>query len=152
MKTIYKKTEGVFEIFAKIALKVFGSSITFLLAVLVVIVYFITTPFARQSLHDSIYDIILCFTFLGFFIIQKSFNKFNAVLNLKINELVSAHDKASNRLVNIENKTEAELIELSKHYSEIAEESKRSGALHSTQSIEHKLNRERNDEVNREEK
>ena len=145
MKAIYKKTEDIFEIFTKVALKVFGSSITFLLAVLVVIVYFITTPFGRQSLHDSIYNIILCFTFLGFFIIQKSFNKFNAVLNLKINELVSAHDKASNRLVNIENKTEAELIELSKHYSEIAEESKKSGELHTTQSIEHKL-KEKNDE------
>jgi low affinity Fe/Cu permease len=140
MKAIYNKTEGIFEIFAKVALKVFGSSITFLLAVLVVIIYFFTTPFSRQSLHDSIYDIILCFTFLGFFIIQKSFNKFNAALNLKINELVSAHDKASNRLVNIENKTEAELIELSKHYSEIAEDSKKSGELHTTQSIEQKLN------------
>src|SRR5437762_4813117 len=150
MKTIYKKTEGVFEIFAKIALKVFGSSITFLLAVLVVIVYFITTPFARQSLHDSIYDIILCFTFLGFFIIQKSFNKFNTTLNLKINELVSAHDKASNRLVNIEHKSEAELIELSKHYSDIAEESEKSAELHNPQSIEHMLNREKNDEIDKE--
>src|SRR5258708_15084367 len=133
MKAIYKKIESIFEIFTRVALKVFGSSITFILAVLIVNVYFITTPFSRLSLHDSIYDIILCFTFLGFFIIQKSFNKFNAVLNLKINELVSAHDKASNRLVNIENKSEAELIELTKHYSEIAEESKKSGELHTTQ-------------------
>jgi low affinity Fe/Cu permease len=152
MKTIYKRTENIFEIFTGMALKVFGSSITFILAVLVVIIYFSTTPFSRQSLHNSIYDIILCFTFLGFFIIQKSFNKFNAVLNLKINELVSVHDKASNRLVNIENKTEAELIELSKHYSEIAEESKKSGELHTTQSIEQKLSRAKDDSAQKEEK
>jgi len=150
MKAIYKKAEHIFEIFTKVALKVFGSSVIFLLAVLVVIAYFITTPFSRQSFHDSIYDIILCFTFLGFFIIQKSFNKFNAVLNLKINELVSAHDKASNRLVNIEHKSEAELIELSKHYSDIAEESEKSGELRTTQSIEHRLNREKNDETDKE--
>jgi len=142
MKTIYKKTETIFEIFAGMALRVFGSSLTFIVALLVVIIFLSTTPFSRQSLHDSIYNIILCFTFLGFFIIQKSFNKFNASLNLKINELISAHDKASNRLVNIENKSEAELIELSKHYYEIAEESKRSGDLHTTQSIEHKLNKQ----------
>jgi len=142
MKTIYKKTETIFEIFAGMALRVFGSSLTFIVALLVVIIFLSTTPFYRQSLHDSIYNIILCFTFLGFFIIQKSFNKFNASLNLKINELISAHDKASNRLVNIENKSEAELIELSKHYYEIAEESKRSGDLHTTQSIEHKLNKQ----------
>ena len=150
MKAIYKKAEDIFEIFTKIALKVFGSSITFLLAVLIVIAYFITIPFSRQSLHDSIYDVILCFTFLGFFIIQKSFNKFNTALNLKINELVSAHDKASNRLANIENKTEAELIELSKHYSDIAEESEKSGELHTPQSIERMLNREKNDEADKE--
>ena len=141
MKTFYKKTETIFEIFAGMALRVFGSSITFIVALLVVIIFLSTTPFSRQSLHDSIYNIILCFTFLGFFIIQKSFNKFNASLNLKINELISAHDKASNRLVNIESKSEAEMIELSKHYSEIAEESKRSGDLHATQSIEQRLNK-----------
>jgi low affinity Fe/Cu permease len=152
MNTIYKKIEDIFETFAKVALRVFGSSITFLLALVVVIVFLSTTPFSRQSLHDSIYSIILCFTFLGFFIIQKSFNKFNAALNLKINELVSAHDKASNRLVNIEDKSEAELIELSKHYSEIAEESKKSGALHSPQSIEHKLNKSNNNETDKGEK
>lgn len=141
MKTIYIKAENIFEKFTSIALKVFGSSITFIIAVILVVIYFITTPFYKQSFHDSIYSIILCFTFLGFFIIQKSFNKFNAVLNLKINELVSTHDKASNRLVNIENKSEAELVEMTKHYTEIAEESAKSGDLHTTQSIEHILDR-----------
>jgi low affinity Fe/Cu permease len=145
MKTIYKKAEFIFETFAKLALKAFGSSIAFILAVLVVIVFLAATPFSRQSLHDSIYNVILCFTFLGFFIIQKSFNKFNAVLNLKINELVSAHDKASNRLVNIEDKSETELIELTKHYSDIAEESKKSGELHTAQSIEHRLGSQKAD-------
>ena len=151
MEAIYKKIENTFEAFAKVALRVFGSSITFLFAIVIVIVFLSTTPFSRQSLHDSIYSIILSFTFLGFFIIQKSLNKFNAAINLKINELVSAHDKASNRLVNIEDKSEAEIIELSKHYTEIAEESKQSGALHSPKSIEHKLNKGKN-EANKEEK
>jgi low affinity Fe/Cu permease len=152
MKTIYKSTENVFEKFSEAALKVFGSSITFILAIIIVIVYISSTPFARQSFHNSIYDIILCFTFLGFFIIQKTFNKYNTALNLKINELVSAHDKASNRLVNIEKKTEAELEELNKHYSEIAEESEKTGALQTAKSIEHILDRQRDDAANKGEK
>ena len=42
----------------------------------------------------------------------------------------------------MEPKSEAELIELSKHYSDTAEESEKSGELHTPQSIEHMLNRE----------
>ena len=145
MKTIYKKTENIFEKFSEAALKVFGSSITFILAVIVVIIYLGSTPFAKQSFHNSIYDIILCFTFLGFFIIQKTFNKYNTALNLKINELVSAHDKASNHLVNIERKTGAELEELSKHYSKIAEEAADAGTMQTTKPIEHILNRQKED-------
>lgn len=152
MKAIYKKTENIFEKFSSTALKVFGSPITFILAVIVVIIYFISTPFSRQSFHNSIYDIILCFTFLGFFIIQKTFNKYNTALNLKINELVSAHDKASNRLVDIEKKTEAELVELSRHYSEIAEESEKTGALNTAKSIEHILDRQKDDTKGKEKK
>ena len=152
MKTIYKKTENIFEKFSEAALKVFGSSITFILAVVIVVVYLATTPFSRQPFHDSIYDIILCFTFLGFFIIQKTFNKYNTALNLKINELVSAHDKASNRLVNIEKKTEAELEELAKHYSEIAEESEKAGVLQTAKSIEHILDRQKEDEQDKNKK
>ena len=152
MKAIYKKTENIFEKFSEAALKVFGSSITFIFAVIIVITYFFSTPFARQSFHNSIYDIILCFTFLGFFIIQKTFNKYNTALNLKINELVSAHEKASNRLVNIEKKTEAELEELSRHYSEIAEESEKAGALRTEKSIEHILDRQKDDEAGKDKK
>jgi len=151
MKTFYKKIENGFEKFSEAALKVFGSSITFILAVVIVIVYLASLPFSQQSFHSSVYDIILCFTFLGFFIIQKIFNKHNRAINLKINELVSAHDKASNRLVNIEKKTEAELAELSKHYSKIAEESADAGTMQTTKSIEHMLDRQK-DEENRNKK
>lgn len=151
MKNIYKKTEFVFENFSSAALKVFGSSITFLLAVIVVIIYLISTPFYKQSFHDSIYDIILCFTFLGFFIIQKTFNKYNAAINLKINELLSTHEFASNRLVNIEKKSEAELHELTKHYSELGDEAEKDGTLHTAKSIEHMLDRKKEEEMDKEE-
>jgi low affinity Fe/Cu permease len=145
MKSIYKHTENIFEKFSEAALKVFGSSITFIVAVILVIIYFISTPFVHQSFHNSLYDVILCFTFLGFFIIQKTFNKSNTAMNLKINELLSAHETASNRLVNIEKKTEAELVELTKHYTEIAEESEKEGALQAAKSIEHVLEKRKDE-------
>ena len=145
MKRFYHKSESLFEKFAEGASKVFGNSLTFMVAVILVIVYLASTPFTIQSFHNSIYDIILCFTFLGFFIIQKSINKYNRALNLKINELVSTHDNASNRMVNIETLTEAELHELGKHYIKIADESAKSGELHTPTSIEQIMERELDD-------
>jgi low affinity Fe/Cu permease len=116
MKSTYNKLETGFDKFVNLALKVYGNSVTFLLAVIAVIVFLTDRVFYHQSLHDIIRDIIMCVTFLSFFIIQKAFNKYTAAIHLKINELVSAHDKASNELINVENKTEAELKDLAKKH------------------------------------
>ncbi len=150
MNKLYHKSERLFEKFAEGALRVFGNSVTFMVAVILVIIYLVSTPFTDQSFHNSIYDIILCFTFLGFFIIQKSFNKYSRGMNLKVNELVSSNDHASNRMVNIETKTEAEMQELGKHYTMIADESAKSGELQITKSIEQILERQ-NDEASKNE-
>ena len=77
-----------------------------------------------MGIHDILRDIILGITFLSLFIIQKSFNRFSASLHLKVNELVSSHEPASNAVINTEAKTEYELNELSKEYSRLAEDSK----------------------------
>ena len=69
-------------------------------------------------------DIIFGVTFLSLFIIQKSFNRFSASLHLKLNELISSHDTASNAVLNAEIKTEKEITELTKEYSELAEQIK----------------------------
>lgn len=106
MKSLYRLLERIFENFSTAAIKVLGNSITFLIAVILVIVYLATQHVYNENFHDVIYDIILCVTFLGFFIIQKSFNKYSTALHLKMNELLAAHEQASNHMVNIENKTE----------------------------------------------
>lgn len=66
-------------------------------------------------------DMILGVTFLSLFIIQKSFNRFSASLHLKVNELVASHEPASNSVINLDEKTEAEITELSREYAELAE-------------------------------
>jgi low affinity Fe/Cu permease len=65
--------------------------------------------------------------FLSLFIIQKSFNRFSASLHLKVNELLASQEPAKNAVINAEDKTEHELTELSKEYTELAEQAKELG-------------------------
>jgi low affinity Fe/Cu permease len=136
MKVIHNKIESLFEKLTSIAIKIFGSAIGFLIALTMVLVYISSPKFYKQDFHGIILDVIYCITFLGFFIIQKSFNRFSTALHLKMNELVAAHDKASNRMVNIEQKTEQELNELAKHYSDLSEIATNGDDIHAAHSIE----------------
>ena len=140
MKTFYHQMEKSFEKLTEAIIKVYGNSVTFIIALTLVIIYLSSTRFYKQDFHDCIRDIILCITFLSFFIIQKVFNKYSTVVHLKMNELVASHDKASNRMVNIEGKTEKELDELAKHYSDLAQIAVSTDNIHATHSIEHVLN------------
>jgi len=53
------------------------------------------------------------------FLIQKSQNKESIAVQLKLNELVAAHEFASNRLVDVEDMTEEELKIIQKYYSKL---------------------------------
>jgi low affinity Fe/Cu permease len=55
------------------------------------------------------------------FLIQKSQNKESLSLQLKLNELLAAHEFASNRLVNVESMTEDELKAIKKYYAKLNE-------------------------------
>ena len=119
MKSIYRHTENGFEKLVSIAIAILGNSITFIVALCVVIYWLTNKQFYHQDIHSSIADVILGIAFLSLFIIQKSFNRFSASLHLKVNELLASHDLASNAVINLEKKTEHELTELSKEYIEI---------------------------------
>ena len=121
MIKIYGHLESVFEKLTSVATSILGNSITFIIALGVVLFWWVNSFLATRDMHQIIGDIIFGTTFLSLFIIQKSFNKFSASLHLKINELVSSHDTASNTVLNVEAKTEREITELSKEYSELAE-------------------------------
>jgi low affinity Fe/Cu permease len=124
MKNIYRHTENGFEKLASIAISVLGNSITFIIAFFIVIFWFSNKEFYAQNLHAIIGDVILGIAFLSLFIIQKSFNRFSASLHLKVNELVASHEPASNAVINAEEKTEQEITELTKEYTELAEKVK----------------------------
>ena len=136
MKAIYKVLESFFEKFSVIATRVLGNSITFLVALMLIIRYFSDEKVYTQPKFKTIMDVIFSITFLSIFIIQKSVNRFSAALHLKINELVASHDTASNRIINVEEKTEDEIRDLAKHYSTIAEKVKNGDPMQSSRSIE----------------
>jgi low affinity Fe/Cu permease len=121
MKSIYIKSEIFFEKLVTLATFILGNSVTFILAFATVIFWISNRMFYTQDMHHMIGDLILGLTFLSLFIIQKSFNRFSASLHLKVNELVASHEQANNSVINLEQKTEAEIIELTKEYTELAE-------------------------------
>ncbi len=121
MRNTYYRIEHYFEKLSTLATKIIGNSITFLVALTVILFWIFNREFYTQNLHDDIGDIILSITFLTLFILQKSLNKFTASIHLKMNELVATHEPASNLMINIENKSEQELKELSKEFYELAE-------------------------------
>jgi low affinity Fe/Cu permease len=139
MKIIYRKLENAFEKFSSVATKVLGNSITFIIALSVVLLYFTDKRVIQQPGNKTIMDVIFATTFLSIFIIQKSVNRFSTALHLKINELVAAHDKASNRMINVEEKTEEEMDQLTKQYSNLADTGKSSADIHASKSIENIL-------------
>jgi low affinity Fe/Cu permease len=124
MRNLYRHTERGFEKLTSTANAILSNSITFLIALATVLFWLTNKRFYTQDIHSSIGDVILGVTFLSLFIIQKSFHHFSASLNLKVNELVASHERASNAVMNAEEKTEDEIIELSKEYVELAEQTK----------------------------
>src|SRR4249919_3396794 len=75
-------------------------------------------------------------TFLMVFLIQKSQNKESIAVQLKLNELVAAHEFASNRLVDVENMSEEELKVIQKYYSKLKLSTKHEESLQQSHSID----------------
>jgi low affinity Fe/Cu permease len=119
MKNIYRHTENLFEKLVSVAIAVLGNSITFLVAFCIVIFWLSNKQFYNQDIHASISDLILGIAFLSLFLIQKSFNRFSASLQVKVNELLSSHEPANNAVMNVETKTEREIALISKEYMEL---------------------------------
>ena len=122
MKNIYIGAEHLFEKLTSLATTILGNSITFIVALCLVLFWWTNNIFTTRDVHQIIGDIIFGVTFLSLFIIQKSFNRFSGSLHLKLNELVASTETARNTVMNAEVKTEREITELSKEYTELAEQ------------------------------
>ncbi|HEU5250474.1 MAG TPA: low affinity iron permease family protein [Thermoanaerobaculia bacterium] len=75
-------------------------------------------------------------TFLMVFLIQQTQNKDTKAIELKLNELVAAIEGASNRLIDVEDLSEAELDTLHHHYRKLVAMAKKDVKLTMSHSIE----------------
>jgi low affinity Fe/Cu permease len=115
-----------------------GSTSSIIIVFAAVLIWAASGPFFHysenwQMIINSGTNII---TFLMVFLIQKSQNKDSLAIQLKLNELVAAHEFASNRLVNVENMSEEELRVIQKYYSRLSELTKKEENLHQSHSVE----------------
>lgn len=98
-----------------------GSRWAFTVAVLVIVVWAITGPMFRYS---DTWQLIIntgttIVTFLMVFLIQNTQNRDAKAINLKLNELIHAIDKARNQMIDIEKLSDQELDELSSRFEKI---------------------------------
>ena len=133
-----KKTYSLFERFANGATRFTGSSPAFLGATAIVILWAFTGPIFGYS---ETWQLVIntgttIITFLMVFLIQKAQNKDGKAIQLKLNELIAAHERASNRMVDIEDLTETELDQLHKFYVTLANLAKKESNIHSSHSID----------------
>ena len=135
-----KTKSNYFENFAVKVTKATGSSTAFIIALSIVLGWGISGPIFHYS--DNWQLVIntgtTIVTFLMVFLIQKSQNKDSLAIQLKLNELVAAHEFASNRLVDVENMTEEELKVIQKYYSRLSASTKKEENLQQSRSIDEK--------------
>jgi low affinity Fe/Cu permease len=115
-----------------------GKPVTFIIALLVIIVWGISGPVFKFS---DTWQLVIntgttIITFLMVFIIQQTQNKDTMALHLKLNELIACNENASNRLIDIEDLTEEELQIVKRFYVKLAELALKSNDLHSSHSVD----------------
>lgn len=144
--TTHKKLH-FFERIAQKATYFTGTTMAFIIAVSVILMWILTGPIFHfsdtwQLVINTSTTII---TFLMVFLIQRTQNKDSRAVHLKLNELVASLKGPSNRLVDIEDLTEDELETLHKFYQQLARLAKTEKDLSASHSIDeaHELHKEK---------
>jgi low affinity Fe/Cu permease len=111
-----------FENFSRVITRFAGSTSAFGMALGVVMVWALLGPvFAFSDTWQLVINTSTTIvTFLMVFLIQRTQNKDSLAIHLKLNELVSAIEGASNRLIDVEALSEKELETLHRYYAELA--------------------------------
>jgi len=133
-----KKPNSFFDAFSNRVTRITGSPGAFITAFAIIIIWAVTGPVFHFS---DTWQLVIntgttIITFLMVFVIQQSQNKDTVALHLKLNELIAATQGASNRLIDVEELTDAELQILKKFYVQLSELAKKDNDLTCTHSIE----------------
>lgn len=132
------RIEAALEAFSGRVTKWAGGSFAFATAFGVILAWGISGPVFQFS---DTWQLVIntgttIVTFLMVFLIQRSQNKDSKAIQLKLNEIVAALDGASNRLIDIEDLSEAELETLHKHYQKLANMAKNASNIKESHSID----------------
>lgn len=133
-----KGWKAAFEKFSHLVTHVTGTPAAFFIALLIIVVWALTGPVFHYS---DTWQLVIntgttIITFLMVFVIQQSQNKDSLAVQLKLNELIAADRNASNRLINVEDLTEEELMVLHKYYSLLAALTKKTSNIKQSHSVE----------------
>ena len=127
-----------FEKVAGVITKMTGSSTAFLISLTIIILWAFTGPVFHFS---DTWQLVIntgttIITFLMVFVIQQSQNKDSLAIQLKLNELIAAEERASNRLIDVESLTQDELETLKKFYVELSQLAEKENDLFSSHSVD----------------
>jgi low affinity Fe/Cu permease len=124
VESTIRTTNDSFGRFAAAASTWLGSTWAFCGAILVIVLWAATGPTFRYS---DTWQLIIntgttIVTFMMVFLIQNTQNRDARAINLKLNELIRALDKARDQMIDIENLSDLELDELHARYEAIRKE------------------------------
>ena len=133
-----KQKKSFFERLATKATAATGSTAAIIIAFAAIIIWAICGPFFNYS---ETWQLVIntgttIITFLMVFLIQKSQNNESMATQLKLDELVAAHNFASNRLVDVENMSEEELKTIQKYYQHLKFQTQKDETLQQSHSID----------------
>jgi low affinity Fe/Cu permease len=99
-----------------------GHAVTFILAVVIIVVWAATGPLFHYS---DTWQLIIntgttIITFLMVFVIQNTQNRDAAAVQLKLDELIRANEKARNVMLGLEDLTEEQLKRIKKTFASLA--------------------------------
>lgn len=131
------------ERFSYQATRATGTSLAFVIALLVILVWALTGPIFGYS---DTWQLVIntgttIVTFLMVFLIQRAQNKDALAIHLKLNEIVAALEGASNRLIDVEDLTEPEIEALRNYYKRLIDLAREDDVLTMTHSIEEAASR-----------
>lgn len=118
-----KKRETFFERLALSLTKFSGSTTAFIIAVGIILVWFVTGPLFQFS---DVWQLVIntgttIITFLMVFLIQRTQNKDSLAIQLKLNEIIASIQGASNRLIEAEDLSEKDLSILKNHFQKLSQ-------------------------------
>ena len=133
-----RKKKHVFDAFSSSVTRVSGKPAAFIGAFALILIWALTGPLfdfsdTWQLVINTSTTII---TFLMVFVIQQTQNKDTMAVHLKLNELIAANKKASNRLIDIEDLSEEELHVIKNFYVKLSELSQKENDIHATHSLD----------------